>query len=318
MFRLVSITSLALALALSGSLVRAADPGQREPVLFAPTRAVLVLIPGAEATQALAEHRPASVEANSAAEADLRRDCANGESQRVQASKGFLWSVAVQGWRVLLHPVAVSVHEELQKYAQVSDATASADYYRASDGALAAAPLNSRISCLRFTRFATGDSGADQVALDFVASVRLDAGRDAIRLRPLRLFISHAAAKSANGHYAVAVSVRADAVWRDELLGHQGRVFEHTVATESVELKGGPYLKYYPLDADSGTRVPIVPISFAVDRSRDFGRAEFGVSVAELGTPPATLTLLADMLPDPDERLAKLVVTAALAGIKMP
>jgi hypothetical protein len=60
--------------------------------------------------------------------------------------------------------------------------------------------------------------------------------------------------------------------------------------------------------------VPIVPVSFGADRSRDFGRAEFTVSVAELGTPPATLSLLADMLPDPDEKLTKLLVTAATAG----
>jgi hypothetical protein len=168
---------------------------------------------------------------------------------------------------------------------------------------------------VRFTRFAAAGGGADQVALDFVASVRLDSTRDAIRLRPLRLFISHAAAKSANGRYSVALAVHADAVWRDEFLGHSGQVFEQTLATESVDLKSGSYLKYYPTDPDSGTRVPIVPISFAADRSHDFGRVEFGVSVAELGPAPATLTLLSQMLPDPDENLAKLVIQAACAGV---
>jgi len=283
-------------------------------VVFGPSRAQLVLIPGVEAAQALAEHVPAGIDAGSAAERDLLRDCANGETQRARASKGFLWSLAAQGWRVLLHPLAVSIKEELQKYAQVSEASASGDYYQANDAPGAAtAPLSSRISCVRFTRFLGSDSATEEVALDFVASVRLDTPRDAIRVRPLRLFISHAGAKSTNGHYSVAVSVKADAVWRDEFAGHQAVVFEQTVATESIDLKAGSYLKYYT-DTDSGMRVPIVPVSFATDRSHDFGRAEFGVAVAELGTAPATLTLLGEMLPVPEEKFSKLLIDAACAG----
>lgn len=310
-----SFTALTLVLAGQCAAAAAADSGQRVPVVFPPTRSQLVLIPGADASRALGENPLPGIEAHSSDEAALQRDCANGETQRPQATKGFLWILVEQGWRVLLHPLAVSVHEELQKYAQVSAASASGDYYRASEAAGAAAPLASRISCVRFTRFAAAGGGGDQVALDFVASVRLDSTRDAIRLRPLRLFISHAAAKSANGRYSVAIALHADAVWRDEFIGHAGQVFEEKVATESFDLKDGSYLKYYPMDPDSGTRVPIVPISFAADRSHDFGRAEFGVSVAELGTAPATLTLLSEMLPDPDENLAKLVVAAACSGV---
>lgn len=293
----------------------AADPAERMPVVFAPARTQLDLIAGSDAAQALSEHPPANIDANSAAERDLLRDCANGEAQRSQASKGFLWSLAVQGWRVLLHPLAVSVREELQKYAQVSAANASGDYYRGGEApGGAGAPLRSRISCVRFTRFASAEGGTEDVALDFVASVRLDATRDAIRIRPLRLFISRASAKSSNGHYSVAISLKANAVWRDEFMGHEAVVFEQTVASESIDLKPGSYLKYYPTDGDGGLRVPIVPISYATDRSRDFGRVEFGVSVAELGTAPATLTLLAEMLPDRDEKLSKLLIDAACAS----
>jgi hypothetical protein len=306
-----------LALLAAGRVAMAAGEGaQRMPFTFAPTRALLVLIPGAEASQALGEHRPAGVSAGSAAEADLLRECAAGESQRTQAAKGFLWSITTQAWRVLLHPIAVSVHDELLKYTKVSAAHASGDYYRANDSAGPPTQLNSRISCLRFTRFTT-ESGGDDVALDFVASLRLDTARDAIRLRPLRLYINQAAAKSADGHYSVAVSVRADAVWRDEYAGHNGQVFDETLATESLDLKSGPFLKYYATDATSGTRVPIVPVSFGVDRSQDFGRAQFTVSVAELGTPSQTLSMLAEMLPDPDEKLSKLLIAAALSRVGM-
>jgi len=303
-----ALASMALLLAAHA----AAD--DRAPVTLAATRAVLVLIPGSEAAQALAQHRPAGIDASSKPEADLERECANDESQH--PTRGFLWDVLTQGWRVLLHPLAVSVHEELLKYATVSDATASGDYYAGGDPSARAA-LSSRISCVRFTRLAS-DAGSEDVALDFVAGVRLDASRDAIRLRPLRLFISQGGAKSANGHYSVAVAVRATAVWRDEFAGHEAQIFEQTVAIESVDLKSGSFLKYYPSDAGAGTRVPIVPLSFGADRSRDFGRAEFGVRVAEIGTPPATLKLLADMLPDPDEKVSQLLITAALAGVHFP
>ena len=307
----------ALLLAAGCSAVTRADSPERAAVAFPPTRAVLVLIPGAQASQALSEHRPAALAAGSAAEVALLQDCANGESQRSQVSKGFLWSVAVAGWRVFLHPLAVTVHDELQKYAKVSVASASGDYYRAGDANASTAAVSSRISCLRFTRFA-GEGDSEEVALDFVASVRLDAARDAIRLRPLRLFVSQSGAKSVDGHYSLAVSVRATSVWRDEFAGHEGPVFEQTAATESVDLKSGSFLKYYPTDADSGTRVPIVPISFGADRTHDFGRTEFTVSACELGTQPATLKLLAEMLPDPDQNLSQLVIAAALAGVKLP
>jgi hypothetical protein len=288
---------------------------EHAPVTFAPTRSVLVLIPAAQATQLLSDHRPPGVDASSQSEQDLLRECANGETQRSQSSRFFLLSIASQAWQILLHPLSVSVHDELLKYARVSDANASGDYYKGGAGA-PSAPLTSRISCVRFTRYAQAEAGAsDEPGLDFVASVRLDSTGDAIRLRPLRLYISQAAAKSANSHYAVAVAVRADAVWRDEFAGHQGRIFEQTVLAENIDLKGGAVLKYYPTDAAAGTRVPIVPVSFGTDRSQDFGRAEFGVSVAELGTPPETLKLLSEMLPDPNQKLSKLVVAAALAGV---
>lgn len=305
-----------LGLAAMGAAVTvpALAQAQRAPVNFAPTRAVLVLIPGAEATQALAAHRPGSIDAASAAEAELLRDCADGEAQRPQVQKGFLWDVVVRAWRVMLHPVAVSVRDELLKYASVSEAAASADYYRAAGAGAGTTGIDSHISCLRFTRFRSPDPGDEEVALDFIASLRLDTPRDAIRLRPLRLFVSQAAAKSATGRYAVAISLRVDAVWRDEFAGHRGQVFEETLVRESVDLHSGSFLKYYAGDAARGRRVPIIPISFEVDRTHDFGHAEFEVSVAELGTPPATLTLLSEMLPDPDEKLSRLLIDAALAG----
>jgi hypothetical protein len=289
----------------------AADSGERLRMSFAPTRATLVLIPGEEAAHTLSMRPLGSVDGSSTQEAGLLRECSNGESQRAVA-RSFFVAIFTQTWQVLLHPLAVGVRDELAKYSSVSSASASGDYYRGGNSNNSE-PLTNRISCLRFTRFVNAESG-DEVALDFIASVKLDTARDAIRLRPLRLFVSQVGAKSSNGHYSVAVTVGANAVWRDEFAGHSGQLFEQHVAAESMDLKSGPLIKYYPAEPQSGTRVPIVPVSFGMDRTQDFGRAEFTVSVAELGTQPTTLKLLADMLPDPNEKMSGTVIAAALVA----
>jgi hypothetical protein len=304
-------TVCALLIAVTAGRAWAADSGERAQITFAPTRAVLQLVPGAEAARLLAEHKPDKVDSASSQEAELLRECSNGESQHA-VQRSFFIGIITQTWQVLLHPLAVAVKEELAKYASVSSASASGDYYRGGESGRQT-PLSNRIACLRFTRFASADSGED-VALDFVASVNLDTQKDAIRLRPLRLYVSQSGARSSNGHYAVAVTVRASAVWRDEFAGHSGQLFEQAAAAESMDLKAGPFLKYYPIDAPGGTRLPIVPVSYGLDRSQDFGRAEFAVSVAELGTQPATLKLLAEMLPDPDQKMSGTVIAAAIVG----
>jgi hypothetical protein len=289
----------------------AADNGERAQVTFAPTRAVLQLISGSDAARALSEHKLDKVDAAGNQEAQVLRECSNGESQR-NVQRSFFIGIITQTWQVLLHPLAVAVKDELAKYSSVSSAGASGDYYRGGETGRNAA-LNNRITCLRFTRFTNADSG-DDVALDFIASVNLDAPKDAIRLRPLRLYVSESGAKSANGHYAVAVTVRANAVWRDEFAGHSAQLFEQSTAAESMDLKSGPFLKYFPTDAQSGTRLPIVPVSFGIDRGQDFGRADFTVTVAELGAQPATLKLLAEMLPDPEQKVSGTVIAAAVVG----
>lgn len=288
------------------------DSGERMRMSFAPTRTMLVLIPGAEATRALSEHKFGAVDTFGAQEAELLRECSNGESQRTVVERSFFLGIITQTWKVLLHPLAVGVRDELAKYASVSSASASGDYYRGSHSSNGA-PLSNRISCLRFTRFVNPESG-DEVAVDFVAGVKLDASRDAIRLQPLRLYVSQAGAKSSTGHYSLAITVRANAVWRDEFAGHDAQVFEQKVAAESMDLKTGPFIKYYSTDPQSGTRVPILPVSFGLDRTQDFGRAEFTVDVAELGTQPETLKLLAEMLPDPSEKMSGTVIAAAIVG----
>src|ERR1700741_4726300 len=103
--RSLAILSFAVAAACPAG---AAEGAERVPVAFSPARTLLVLIPGADATQALSEHQPAGIDAGSAAERELLRDCANGEIQRPQATKGFFLTFVLQSWRVLLHPLSVA------------------------------------------------------------------------------------------------------------------------------------------------------------------------------------------------------------------
>lgn len=308
----------ALACALLGTALAALpcaagdNRGERQALVFAPTRTLLLLIPAEQTTQMLAQYPLPGTDAASEMEADLARSCSGGEGQ--MTTRGFFPAAAEKVWRVLLYPIALAVRDELQKYATVSEARASGNYYRGIP-AHGATALTNRISCVRFVRFAALTEGDEQVALDFVASVRLDPAHDAIRLAPLRLFIAQAGAKSVNGRYSVAISMGADAVWRDEYSGHEGQLFEHTIATESVDLKSGSYLKYFPAQ-ELGVRVPVIPTSFGVDRSHDFGLAEFSVSVAELGTAPTTLKVLSEMLPDTDQKATQLMIAAALTGVE--
>ncbi|HET9331263.1 MAG TPA: hypothetical protein VFO23_12105, partial [Steroidobacteraceae bacterium] len=151
--------------------------GERAGFVFTPTRTALLLIPAEQAVQALAQDPPAGIDPASDAESELARDCGSGEGQL--AARGLFLGMAEKAWRVLLHPLAVAVRDELLKYGTVSEATASGNYYRGmpSHGATAA---NARISCVRFIRFVSLDPGDTEVALDFIASVHLDPAHDAI------------------------------------------------------------------------------------------------------------------------------------------
>jgi hypothetical protein len=305
----------------AGALLAAGLPllalAQPRPLAFAPEQTQLKLIPVEDAGRMLAEQGPRSIDPASPAEAELVTYCANGTPQRAEAPKVLLAPFLSPAIHILLNPVAARIHEELAKFSSLAAATTSVDYYRGSAPPDRTTRLEARYRCLRFTRFVTDPSGAPVVALDFIGGVGLDSPRDAILARPLRLYVSKADARSANGRYGVAIELRALAVWRDEVAGHQATVFEATLATETVDLRSRSYLKYYGTEAPAGQRVPIVPVSFGIDRSQDFGRAAFTVSVAETGAPPATLVLLGDLLPASPDSMTLLMAKAALAATNL-
>ena len=277
-----------------------------------PTQSELLLIEGRDAARSLADKRLKLVTPDGAAEREMLAFCANGEPQRTTADKSLAAEFFSQFLSVILEKVADRVRAELSKYSALSQRTLRIDYYRGIPSSQAPGHLENRYQCVRFLRVAADGPNGSEVALDFVAGIGLDVGRDAIVLRPLRLYVSKAAARSATGKYGVAISIHADAVWRDASVGHQATIFEQTIATEPIDLTTGPFLKYYPPEPMGGRRVPIVPISADIDRSRDYGRVDLSVSAAEIGTAPATLTLLSQLLPLTTERGARLMIEAAI------
>jgi len=295
------------------AVVAVAPRALAEPatIALAPTQTQLTLIEGRDATRLIADKRLKTVDADGNAERALAAFCSNGEAQRAAGDKGLIGEFLSQILSITLEKVSDRIHAEVAKYSAVSESTARIDYYRGVAGA-PAAHLESRYQCLRFSRIATDSSGQGEIALDFVAGIGLDTARDAVVLRPLRLFVSKTAARSATGKYGIAISIHADAVWRDASVGHQGLVFEQTIANESIDLTGGPFLKYFPIEPMGGRRVPIIPLSTDVDRSHDFGRADITVSAAEIGTQPATLALLSQLFPLTTERRARLLIEAAI------
>ena len=279
-----------------------------------PTTAEFQFIDGRDAARLLGDRRPASVDPQDAAERQLLAYCSNGETQRVSADKGFLTDVVSVVVGFVLDKAAERVRSELAKYSAISERTSRVDYYRGGGGG---GRLESRYTCLRFTRLATDAGDHSDVALDFVAGVGLDADRSAILLRPLRLYVSKSAARSVTGRYGVAIMLRAEAVWRDSIVGHQGVIFDQTIASESVDLTGKPFLTYYSTEPLIGQRMPIIPVSVDSDRSRDFGRADFTMGVAEIGVQPATLLLLAQFLPTTTDRRTRLLMEAATIASRL-
>jgi hypothetical protein len=303
-FRLAAVSGLAGAFA-------AAAGAETVTIALPATQTELTLIEGRDAVRLLAGPRIAAVDANGTAERALIEFCSNGEAQRSVADKGLITEFLGQILSLTLEKAADRIRAEVAKYSALSERSARVDYYRGTPAA-GTGHLESRYQCLHFVRVAANAAGGTDVALDVVAGIGLDTARDAVVLRPLRLYVSKAAARSATGHYGVAVSIRADAVWKDATLGHQATVFEQTIASESIDLAGGPFIKYYPTDVMGGHRAPIVPISTDIDRGKDFGRVDFTVSAAEIGTPPATLTLLSQLFPLTTERRARLMIEAAI------
>jgi hypothetical protein len=286
------------------------------PMALAPTGAQLVFVEGRDSVRLLGDQRLTLVDPASAGERQLQAYCSNGETQRGAAEKGFVNDIISTIYSLVIDRVAERVKAELAKYSAMSERTARVDYYRGSNGG---ARLDHRYTCLRFTRIESTAGGGTAIALDLVAGIGLDSGRDAILLRPLRLFAGNAAAKSATGRYGIAILVRAEAVWRDAVVGQKGVIFDQTIASENVELPSKPFLKYYPTDPLVGQRVPIIPVSVDADRTHDFGRADFTVTAAEIGAQPATLAFLAQLLPTTTDRRTQLLMEAArIANLPTP
>lgn len=307
-------SALVMLLAAAGE-ARADGGPQMVWVTLGPTTTEFVMIEGRDAERLLSERRPPPVDANGASEKDMIAYCANGETQRQVAEKGLVSDVLGAIVGLILDKAADRVRAELAKYSSLSERTVRIDYYRGSPAAAGGSRLESRYTCLRFSRITVPASGSPEVVLDLVAGIGLDTDRDAILLRPLRLYVSKAAARSVTGHYGVAISLHGDAVWRDANVGHESVVFDQTIASESIDLTSKPFLTYYGTEPMAGARVPIVPISVDTDRTRDFGRTDLTVTVAETGVQPATLTFLAQFLPTTtDPRTRVLLEAAAIAS----
>jgi hypothetical protein len=310
--RLTVVARSGAILLLLGAMAARGDPApQTVTVALGPTTTRFTFIEGRDAARALGERRPAPVEPESASERQLVAYCSNGEPQRAAAEKGLMTDLLSAAVGLVLDKAAERIRAELARYSAVSEQTSRIDYYRGGAGAAGGVRLESRYACLRFTRLMGDPNAGAEIALDFVASIGMDTDGSAVLLRPLRLYVSKSVARSATGRYGVAIMLRAEAVWRDAIVGHQGVVFDQTIASEAVDLTTKPFLTYYAPEPGTGLRLPIVPLSVDSDRSRDFGRADFTITVAETGVQPASLALLAQFLPTTTDRRTRLLLQAA-------
>ncbi len=110
--------------------------------------------------------------------------------------------------------IDTKLQDKVREYTAVYQGLADFQLYeRSPDGPQLAHPL------LRLTRLVP--RGGDEVAaFDLLAQIRI-IDREVLKIRPLRLFVNEVAAKTQDDYLGLAVSLKADAVWREGRDSHR-------------------------------------------------------------------------------------------------
>lgn len=208
------------------------------------------------------------------------------------------------------------LQESVRKYTATYHGTADFQLYVRSDHGPRLAH-----SCLRFTRLVER-GGQERVAFDLLAQVRI-VDREVLKIRPLRLFVGEVAAKTERDFLGIAVSLKADAVWRE---GEESRRLEKALQIDEllarrVEVGNGKlplYGTYWnakpELDAihwASFASQPLPPWSRYDDVRYGGSHLALDVSVAEAGNVPWLLENAAKLFHAKRDDIVSLLEKAA-------
>jgi hypothetical protein len=307
---------------LTGSLMfvpMASGQSQTAAVTFDSRQTVLLFMQPDEAAYELSRFRPSLADPNSSAERAVVQECSRGRRSDGTTSKGFLGSLQKPIVNFLLAQVTDRVRRELAEYSSVFSQSIATDFYsgQPETRSLQQGALDTQSSCFRFSQGDLGHAGVMDLAFDLVVSVRIADSRDAVILKPLRLYLGQTSAKSADGSLGVAVAVRADGVWRDMTRGIKDDIWDEVILVTAADLSRGPVLMYEPELTQPDVRLPLPPVSFGVDSSRPFGRIDVTVTAAQAGTLPTSLELLGDILLPSKDQKARLLYLAADARARL-
>lgn len=155
-----------------------------------------------------------------AKEMEILDACAGADEASESLSALFFSLIAGPAVDFITTSISRRLEREGEKYTGTFSSSFTVPMYRTLDPELAL-----EWSCLRFTRVAKG-----KLAADFVAQLRLSPTRDAIQIRPLRLYYaSKSIEKAENNEVGLAASIEVTSVYMDGIIPKQEQVFEHTM-----------------------------------------------------------------------------------------
>jgi len=202
----------------------------------------------------------------------------------------------------VLDSIDKALEAELKEYIGAYSSSEDGKFYKSTkaDGPVAA------WTCFRFSR-AVGPKDQEKVVLDLIGQVAITTEKDALKVRPLRLYFAQAKAKG--DQIGVTISLKADSVWRQHNRGQSEKIFDYIFLTEKVDISNGrPAVKYYiDREWDDHARLPLIPWSTNQEGNMKGGDVTLTVTVAEVGTPPKLLEHAAKLFTKNKGDLAKLM-----------
>ena len=148
------------------------------------------------------------------------------------AIAGAIFSMVVEPLiKSFVDHIDAQIKKELEKYTATYGSLASTDalYTDAFTRELA-------MTCIRFTRSLPDNDGKLVPTLDLIAQVRNSKDGGALQIRPLRLY--YGAAQAKGDQFGLAISIKADAVWRDGNASNSAEVFNHILHTGKHNFTG--------------------------------------------------------------------------------
>lgn len=238
-------------------------------------------------------------------EDQIRSQC-NGpekEPERALIPLTFLIGPAID---FALDSIDKALEAELQKYLAAYSGSVNEKFYKSTN----ADEPTAAWTCFRFTR-AVGPKHQEKVVLDLIGQIALTDEKDAIKVRPLRLYLSETKAKG--DQVGISLSLKAESVWRQDNRGQSEIVFDHKFLSEKVDMSNDrPVLKYY-IDRDwkSYPRLPLIPWSTNLECNVRSGDVTLTVTVTEVGAPPKLLEHAVKLFTKNKGDLAKLMKESA-------